>query len=132
MKIKNFVIAGIAGGITDFLLGWVFYGMLFREYFGGEEPNLTFIFLGCMAYGFFMSYLLVNLANMVTFASGLKTGATIGFFVGLTDNLFRLSMGSAVVDYQKIVVDIVIYIIMGAGIGAVVAATNGALSKPTV
>ncbi|HLA56551.1 MAG TPA: hypothetical protein VK623_10645 [Flavobacterium sp.] len=130
MKIKNFVIAGIAGGITDFLLGWVFYGMLFREYFGGEEPNLTFIFLGCMAYGFFMSYLLVNWANAITLVSGLKAGATVGFFVGLTDNLFRLSMGTTVIDYQRILVDIIIYILMGAGLGAAVAATNGALSKP--
>lgn len=130
MKTKNFLLAGIAGGITDFLLGFLMYGMLFHDYFGGGEPNMTYIFLGCMSYGFFMSYLLVNLGNLMTFVSGLKAGATIGFFVGLTEHLFRISMGGSTLATEKIAVDIIIYIIMGAGIGGVVAAVNGMLFKP--
>ncbi len=29
MKTKNFLVAGIAGGIVDFLLEWLFYGIIF-------------------------------------------------------------------------------------------------------
>jgi len=31
MKTKNFVVSGLAGGIADFLLGWLFYGIIFNN-----------------------------------------------------------------------------------------------------
>jgi hypothetical protein len=129
MNVKNFLLAGIAGGITDFLLGWLLYGMLFREYFGGEEPNLTFIFAGCMSFGFLISYIYVRWANLVTAMTGLRAGAGIGLLMGLMENFFRYSMAGQAMDYQKFAVDVVICLIMGAGVGAVTAAVNGALSK---
>lgn len=129
MNVKNFLLAGIAGGITDFLLGWVLYGMLFHEYFGGMEPNLVYIFLGCMMFGFLMSYIFVRFANLVTFVSGLKAGAVIGLLIGLMNNFFMHSNAGEVVNYEKFAVDVVIGIIMGAVVGAVVAAVNGASSN---
>lgn len=128
MKMKNFLLAGIAGGITDFLLGWLLYGMLFREYFGGAEPNLGLIFAGCLSFGFLMSYIYVRWANLVTFMSGLQAGAIIGLIMGLMHNFFMWS-DKPVVDYQKFAIDVVIGIVMGAVVGGIVAAVNGALSK---
>jgi hypothetical protein len=46
----------------------------------------------------------------------------------LADNFFRVS-GEVAINYEKFAVDVVIMIIMGAGVGAVVGAVNGALSK---
>ena len=126
MKAKNFVIAGMAGGITDFLLGWLFYGMLFREYFGAGEPNLAFIFMGCLSFGFLMSYILTRWANLVTLMAGMKAGAVVGFIMGLMNNFFMWS-DDAVVNYEKFGVDVVICIVMGAIVGGVVAAVNGAV-----
>jgi len=128
MNVKNFVLAGIAGGITDFLLGWVLYGMLFRDYFAGPDPNIAMIFGGCMSFGFLISYFYVRWANLVTFMTGLKAGAGIGLIMGIMNNFF-MSAGESVVDYEKFAVDVVISIIMGSVVGGIVAATNGALSK---
>ncbi|HMI05935.1 MAG TPA: hypothetical protein VK528_00200 [Flavobacterium sp.] len=128
MNAKNFLLSGIAGGITDFLLGWLLYGMLFRDYFAGPEPNMVYIFLGCMTFGMIVSYTIVRWADLKTFAAGLKAGAAIGFLYGLADNFFT-SSGTTTVNYEKFAVDVVIMLIMGAGVGAVVALVNGALSK---
>jgi len=51
MNAKNLLVSGIAGSVAYFLLGWLFYGILFTSLFttGGEE-NLLFIYIGCLAY----------------------------------------------------------------------------------
>ncbi|HEY0091943.1 MAG TPA: hypothetical protein VGB43_05590 [Flavobacterium sp.] len=128
MNAKKFLLGGIAGGITDFLLGWLFYGMLFREYFGGKEPNIVLIFCGCMAFGFLISYIWVRWANLVTFTGGLQAGAVIGLIMGIMNNCFMWSMQNPV-EYEKFAMDVVICLIIGAIVGGVVAAVNGALSR---
>ena len=128
MNVKNFLLAGIAGGITDFLLGWLFYGILFHDYFGGAEPNITFIFAGCMTFGFLISYVYNKWANISTLMTGAKGGAVLGLIIGLMENFFRTGM-SETINYQMIAVDVIICLIIGTGVGAVVGMINGALSK---
>ncbi len=38
MKAKNFLISGIVGGIVMFFLGWLFYVILFKDFFP-PNPN---------------------------------------------------------------------------------------------
>jgi hypothetical protein len=128
MNMKNFLLAGIAGGITDFLLGWLLYGMLFHDYFGGEEPNLGLIAAGCLCFGFLMSYIYVGLAGIASLAGGMKAGAVIGLISGLMHNFFQRSMENPV-NWEQCAVDVVISIIMGCVVGGVVGAVNGS-SKP--
>lgn len=128
MNVKNFLLAGIAGGITDFLLGWLFYGMLFHDFFGGQEPNLTYIFAGCMTFGFLLSYIYVGWTGINTLMAGLKAGLGIGLIMGLMNNFFRIAMDGGGID-QMFGVDVVICLVIGMGVGAVVGAVNGGLSK---
>jgi hypothetical protein len=124
MNAKNFVVAGIVGGIIDFLLGWVFYGMVFTTiYPQNESTKLEFIFLGCMTFGFFISLIFTKWAGITNTISGLKAGAVIGLFYGLSMNFFMYS--SQPIDYQILALDTVVNILMGVGVGAAVALVLG-------
>jgi len=124
MNVKNFLVAGIAGGIVNFLLGWVFYGMLFKDiYPEGEEMNLVFTFLGCLTSGLFVAFIFTKWAGITMPVTGLKAGAIIGFFTSLSMNFFMYS--NKAVNYQNIALDVVISIIIGAIIGAAVALILG-------
>jgi hypothetical protein len=120
MYAKKFLVSGIVGGIVNFLLGWVFYGILFKNvYPEGENMNFLFTFLGCLTYGFFMSYIFNKWAGITIPTSGLKAGALIGFFTSLSMNFYMYS--SREVNYGNIALDVAISIVMGAVMGAVIA-----------
>ncbi|GAA4817352.1 DUF1761 domain-containing protein [Litoribaculum gwangyangense] len=129
MKTKNFLISGIVGGIVDFLLGWLFYGLIFKDTFPQPEESsetMLFIFLGCITFGLFMSYIFTQWAQISTASTGAKAGAIIGLFVGLFYNFFNLAMSSDA-TMQLAALDVAIGLVMGAIIGAVIGMVNGKL-----
>lgn len=130
MNAKNFILAGLAGAVTNFLLGWIFYGMLLADVFPQPEESsesLTMIFLGCLAFGLFMAYIFINWAQISTAATGAKAGAIISLFIALYFDFFQLAMNpEATITLMGI--DIVVMIIMGAITGAVVGLVNGKMS----
>ncbi|WP_282135598.1 hypothetical protein [Seonamhaeicola maritimus] len=127
MKTKNFLVAGIAGGITDFLLGWLFYGILFVDTFPQPEESsqtMLFIFLGCLTFGLFISYIYNQWAQISTLATGAKAGAIIGVFMGLFDNFFNLAMNTDL-TYSLAVLSVGIYIVIVTIVGSVIGLVNG-------
>lgn len=129
MKTKNFLIAGIVGGIVDYLLGWLFYGIIFKNNFPQPEESsetMIFIFLGCLTFGLFMSYIYNRWAQISTLATGAKAGAIIGIFLGLFSNFFKLAMNPDV-TMQMAALDTGISIVMATVVGAVIGMVNGKL-----
>lgn len=127
MNVKNFFLAGLIGGLIDFLLGYLFYGFLFKNYFPSDgNENMTFIFLGCMTFGFFVSYIFTVWAGISNAVTGLKAGAIIGLFLGLHGNFFMNSMNLSP-NYNLIVLDMGIMIVMSALVGASIALVIGKL-----
>lgn len=126
MNTKNFIIGGILGGIVNFILGWIFYGMLFKDLYPqtGNE-NLLFVFLGCLAFGFLLSQIIINWAQAIDFSSGLKVGIIVGLLYSLSMNFFMYS--SMQVNYENMITDIIINIVSTGIIGAIIAITNGKL-----
>lgn len=127
MKTKNFLVAGIAGGIADFLLGWLFYGILFVDTFPQPEESsqtMLFIFLGCLTFGLFISYIYNQWAQISTLATGAKAGAIIGVFMGLFDNFFNLAMNTDL-TYSLAVLSLGIYIVIVTIVGSVIGLVNG-------
>ena len=54
MKTKTFVISGLVGGVVDWLLGWLFYGIIFADTFPQPEEGtdaMLYITLGCFSFG---------------------------------------------------------------------------------
>ena len=124
MNVKNFLVSGIVAGIVNFLLGWVFYGILFKDiYPQNENMNMLFIFLGCMTSGLFIAYIFTKWAGITNPITGIKAGAVIGLFTSLSMNFFMYS--SMTVNYQNLALDVIITIVISAFMGAAIAIVNG-------
>ena len=126
MNIKRFLASAVAGGITDFLLGWLLYGILLTSYFPeGEDMNLLFIFLGCLTFGVFISYVWNKWAGITTFMTGLQAGAVVGLILGIYGNFFMHSNGDP--NMTQFALDVVVTTIIGGAVGGVVGVVNGAI-----
>jgi hypothetical protein len=125
MNVKNFIVGGIVGGIVNFLLGWVFYGMLLKDTFpqSGTE-NMTFIFLGCMSFGFLLSFIFSLSGGISKCMTGIKAASGIGLFLALYSNFFG-NMTKAAIDYKLMAIDVVTTIVISALVGATIAVVNG-------
>ncbi len=132
MKMKNFFLAGLAGGVADYLLGWLVYGILLLDYLGGGKMpvHMEFIACGCLCFGLLLSYIYVKWASIATFAAGMRAGLGIGTIMGLMENFFDASMKAEAFDIQKFLVSVVVSAIMTAIVGGIVGWVNGSLSKP--
>ncbi len=135
MYSKNYLLAGILGGIVYFFLGWFIYGMLLMNYMeenaglalGVNRVDMLFwsIGLGSLLYGFFLSYIFSCLGQVKTAGSGAKTGAWIGFLVaGAID--FTMYGTTNISTLNAVVVDILAATVMATITGAVVAWVLGA------
>jgi hypothetical protein len=127
MNAKKILVSGIIGGIIEFFLGWLFYGMLFKDYFpSNENMNMLLIFLGCMTLGLFIALIFTHWAHITHPVTGLKSGAIIGFFLAIYYTLFDSAIkASADINYQTIQLNIIITIIMTSIVGASIAFANG-------
>ena len=120
MSAKNLIISSVVGSLVYFLLGWVFYGMLFTTiYPPSDDQNMVFVYLGCLTFCVLVSYVFLQWAGISDMASGAKAGGIIGLLYGAGMNFFMYSNMAA--NYQNIVTDIIINAIMGAIAGAVIA-----------
>ena len=97
--------------------------MLYNDiYPEGENMNLIFTFLGCITYGLFIAYVFTKWAGITNPIIGIKAGAVIGFFTSLSMNLYMYS--NKPVNYQNMVLDVIITIAISAVMGAAIAFLN--------
>lgn len=126
MNVKNVLVGGIAGGLTDFFLGWIIWKFILHDATSpnnGKE-NLMFIALGCLCFGLILSYV-CNLGEGISnWMSGMKTGAVIALLMHLWYSFFE-SMYLDAIDYQMMGMGAVVSIISGGIVGGVVATVIG-------
>ena len=123
MNAKNFLVSGVVGGIVNFLLGWLFYGIVFAAQFPVTgEMNMTMIVLGSLVGGLFVAYIFAKWAHISNWKTGLQAGAVIGLFLGLYYDFYYNAMkANADINWQNMGLDILITIVMTALTGAVIA-----------
>ena len=139
MNTKKFLIGGIVGGIIYFLLGYVFYGNLFSDFFVKNAGSATgvsramdqFVWwalaLGNIFGGFLLSYVFIK-SNVSTVGSGLLTGAAIGLLMAASYDL--ISYGTSnLTTTTGVVGDIGLFTLMSAITGAIVAWVLGLIGK---
>lgn len=127
MNVKNFIVGGIVGGIVDFLLGWVVYGMLLHDQMPmepGAKENMMFIFLGCLSFGFLISWIFSQGEGISNIGKGIRIALGVAVFMGLCSH-FMANMTNETLDVNFLLFDMLGSLILAAGVGAAVAMVNG-------
>jgi hypothetical protein len=127
MDVKKFMIGGIVGGIVDFLFGWLIYGIVLKDTFPIEEgaiQNMLFIFLGCMSYGFLLSFVFAQSEGISKCVPGIKLAAGIALFMTLSTNFF-MHMTKETIDVKLLVIDVIASMVIASFVGATIAVVNG-------
>lgn len=130
MNSRNFLVGGIVAGIAYFLLGWVIYGILMKD-FMHDHSNPSFqalmrpenemvwwsMILGNFGFGFLLSYVMAK-SGTVTAAGGLVTGFVVGLLSALAiDFIFYAQMNMG--DMTSVWADIAASAIMSALVGGI-------------
>lgn len=123
MNAKNFLVSGVVGGIVNFLLGWLLYGIIFIDQFPlTSEINYTMVVLGSITLGLFVSYIFVKWAQISNWKTGLQAGAVIGLFMALYWDFFiNMTKVNADINWQIFGLDVLLTIVATALTGAVIA-----------
>jgi len=133
---------GIAGGIASFLLGWLIYGMLMKDFYAGncsdvaksavglmrEPPIMWALVVGNLGFGFFLSYVFNKWAMISTAGGGAMAGAVIGLLTAIGwDFIMYATMNLS--NLTATIVDIIISTVISAIVGAVVGMASGMGNK---
>jgi len=128
------LVAALVGAVAAFLLGWVVFGMLLDPFFRAHTNEFNGLMKDMQSFGT-MSYLgifIANLAwtfmialicswsNMVGFMKGAVIGATLGFCMQLSFDLFNSTFMNLYKDSTIIVVDVIANTVFFGIIGGII------------
>jgi hypothetical protein len=128
MKTTKILLAGLAGGVIFFLLGWLIYGILLMD-FGTvnynqcaqrpmEEMIWWSLILAYLAYGFLLA-LIFSWSKSKGILAGLKIGAIVGLLISVSMDLSMYSMSTTFLTFTAVIVDIAVYTFISAISGLV-------------
>ncbi|MBK8489521.1 MAG: hypothetical protein IPL49_01130 [Saprospirales bacterium] len=133
MKTSKLLMAGVAGGVTYFILGFLLYGLLLMDFFTKNATNDVSrgdgmvwwsLILGNLFVGFLLAYIFGQWASIKNFMGGLMGGAIVGFlFSGAID--FSMYGTSDLMNMTATISDILVGTIMFALTGGVVGLVLG-------
>ena len=132
MNTTKILIATLVGGIVNFFAGWLLYGMLFASFMevnsdgslNRPEMQLGPLFLGSLATGLLLALIFGRWANISKLTTGLVAGGIITLLTSLSFDL-NIYGTSTMLNLTAVVVDPIIYAVMGALTGGAVAWTLG-------
>jgi hypothetical protein len=129
MKTNKILLGGIVGSVLFFLLGWVIYGILLKDFMAANYNQSVYrpmedtiwwaMIVSNLGWGFMVSFVL-NWANVTKALPGAKLAAIIGFLLAVSIDLGYYAMTTMISNLTAVLVDIIVYIIMSAIIGATV------------
>jgi hypothetical protein len=130
MSIKKITIAGIAGGVVYFLLGWLVYVILLKDFYAAHmnscamRPEADMIWWALIVanimWGIFIAYIFNRWANITSFSAGLSAGAILFLLLGIAFGLGLYGYSTMYNDMTGLVVDILLGTVMGAIVGGVI------------
>ena len=136
MNSKKILLPGLAGGVAYFFLGYLFYGILFKNVMASpvtgvmrpmEQMVWWAIITGSLIYGILIAYV-IGKANKSSIINGAVTGTIVGFLVSASYN-FTMYATTNLNTNNMLMYDVAISSIIGAITGTVVALVAGIGSK---
>jgi len=131
MNTNKFIIGGIIGGVANFLLGWLVWGILLMNFFNdhtsevgkavmrGDNNQIWWALIaGNLFWGFVLSYVL-NKSGANSPGSGAKTGAVLSLLIAASINCFIYAFQN-IGDTTSMAVDIVANLVVGGIVGGVI------------
>jgi hypothetical protein len=129
MDTAKLFVAGLLGGVINFFLGWLVWGILLMDYFSSHttnpqvarsSENMVFWALigGNLVFGFLHAYILYK-ANVKTPASGAILAATISALVTLGSNLMMYAQ-SDLLQLSIVLPDVLASAVVSAIVGATI------------
>ena len=135
MNTNKFLIGGIIGGVANFLLGWVVWGMLLMSFMkehttdlgkalmrkdaNGEDTMILWaLIVANLLLGFLLSYIL-NKAGTMSAGAGAATGAVVGLLMSAAINSFNYAFMD-LSDMTAMGADIAASTVVTAIVGAVI------------
>lgn len=133
------LIGGLVGGVVFFLLGWLLYGILLKDYMATTMNNCAMlpmeemiwwaIIVSNFAYGFFIA-VMIGRTKSYGLAGGALLGATIGLLVTTAMDMSFYSMSTVFPNLTAVLVDIMINTFYTAVGGGVIGLVMGMGNKP--
>jgi len=140
MNSQKFIVAGIAGGIVNFLLGWLIYGMLLKDFMasntaagimrGDSDMIWWALIVGNLSFGFLLAYV-IGKSSAVSAGQGAGVGFVVGLLVCLGYDLIMYATSTVMTSLKGVAADVAATAVMSAIAGAVVGWVLG-MSKKTV
>lgn len=137
MDIKKLLIGGFAGGITFFLLGWLFYGILLMDFMTANsgasgnvsrpEPDFMYLLIGNLAIGFLIAYIFIK-AGVNSLTAGILTGAVIGLLMAVGYDCMIYAT-TTTMSKTGMAADVAASTVMMAIAGGIIAILIGLLTK---
>jgi len=125
MNSQKLITGGIVGGIALFLLGWVFFGILLKDFFAdnGSPASANMVWwalaLGNLLLGFLLAYVLSK-ANIRSAGTGAATGLVVGLLMSAGFNLIRYAVSVEIIAKKVIAADVAAITVMWTIAGAIV------------
>lgn len=139
MNTNKFLVGGIIGGIANFLLGWLVWGMLLMNFMTENSNQASGVFrkeedmvwwaliVGNLAIGFLISYVLAK-GNVNSVSGGAMTGGVVGLLTSVgIDCMMYAQMD--LFHKKAMAVDVVATVVVAAIVGAIIGWFNGRGAK---
>lgn len=130
MNTNKFLVGGIIGGVVNFLLGWLVWGMLLMNFMNENMGTATGVMkaenemvwwaliVGNIFWGFVLSYVL-NKSGTNGVGAGATTGAILGLLIAGGFDFTMLGTAN-IMTLNGVLVDIAASIVVSAIVGGVI------------
>ncbi len=116
------LIAAVAGGLTLFLTGFIFYVLLLGDFFAvdvaRDPPGFLYIVPGEIVLGYLLAWVL-SCCGASSVVDGAKYGALVGFLIALGYGLIMYG-ATTITDLTHYLVEAVVWAVRFACAGAVI------------